>query len=198
MPRPLDAEAVRPLYGDDSSHDFDHVLRVVALAARLARAEGADPEVVRVAALLHDVAREHERRTGEDHAAAGAARARHLLAGHPAPFVDAVCHAVAAHRFRVEHPPRTAEARVLYDADKLDAMGAVGMARAFAYGGRSGRRLWAEDGAGEHTTLQEFRVKLSRLRDGMLTEAARPIARGRHAFMERFVEQMRAEVAGER
>jgi uncharacterized protein len=129
-------EARQHYEGADAAHDFDHVLRVLALAERLARSEGADLEVVRAAALLHDVARGQE----ADHAQAGAELARRLLAGQPAERVEAVAHAIAAHRFRTGPAPQTLEAQVLHDADKLDAIGAIGVARAFARGGHEGPR----------------------------------------------------------
>ena len=128
-------EARHHYQGADAVHDFDHVRRVLALAERLARAEGADVEIVRTAALLHDAARGQGDRLAADHAQAGAEIARRLLAGHPPEKIEAVAHAIAAHRFRAGPSPQTLEAMVLHDADKLDAIGAIGVARAFAFGG---------------------------------------------------------------
>jgi len=192
----LSVEGVRALYGDDTAHDFDHALRVLSTAERIAAAEGADADVVRAAALLHDIGRDEERRCGGDHARIGSARAREVLADWPAPRVDAVCHAIETHRFRSGGPPETLEAKVVHDADKLDAIGAIGVARAFAYGGVHGRRLWAEDGEGEHTSLQEFRIKLQRVKERLFTEGAREIADARHGFMVAFFERMGEEVRG--
>lgn len=192
----LSVDRVRALYGDDTAHDFDHALRVLCTAERIGVTEGADPVVIRAAALLHDIGRDEERRHGGDHAVIGAARAREVLAGWPPDRVEAVCHAIATHRFRSGGPPETLEAQVVHDADKLDAIGAIGVARAFAYGGVHGRRLWAEDDEGEHTSLQEFRVKLRRVKDRLFTDAAKDIARGRHATMVRFFERMGEEVRG--
>ena len=195
-------DEARRLYDDgDTAHDFDHVLRVLALAERIAKAEGANIEIVRTAALLHDIAH------GEpDHHLRGAERARELLANEPPDFVEAVAHAIEAHRFRAEPQPRTLEAKVLSDADKLDAIGAVGVARAFAYSGYHGRRLLAPlndvdprsppTGA-DHTAVHEFVFKLSRLRDLLYTETAREIARGRHEFMVAFFQRLDAEARGE-
>lgn len=194
-------EQARALYAaaGDSSHDFDHVLRVYHLAERIGHTEGADMAVLRTAVLLHDIARaDQDAGRVAEHAAEGARRARQLLAGQPPEFVEAVAHAIEAHRFRVDHPPQTLEARILYDADKLDAIGAVGIARAFAYGAQQGRRLWADSDAGEHTALKEFAVKLSKLKDTLFTQTARAIATERHAFMAEFFERMAAEVAGEK
>lgn len=200
-------EEARDYYrGAEGSHDFDHVLRVLALAERIAQTEGGDLEVVRAAALLHDIARADERTSGEDHALVGAERARQILIGHPPEKVEAVAHAIAAHRFRCGPYPATPEARALFDADKLDAMGAIGVARAFAHAGACGRSLWAPlktaraegEEATDYTPVHEFAVKLSRLRDILTTETGRAIAGDRHAFMEAFFARLEAEVRGER
>ena len=240
----INVEQARRLYqGAEAVHDFDHVLRVLALAERLARAEGADLEIVRTAALLHDAARggrpsdsviaseapsvaaqcpaqqvekiasspkgRAPRNDGLgsefDHAQAGADLARRLLAGHPPEKVEAVAHAIAAHRFRRGPAPATLEARVLHDADKLDAIGAIGVARAFHYGGHEGQRLWAEVPPGyqetpataaEHTPVHEYIYKLARIRQRLLTDSARRLAEERHAFMVAFYERMEREVRG--
>lgn len=203
------AEA-RDLYtGADAVHDFDHVLRVLNLAERIASAEGADLRIVRPAALLHDLGRRDAEAAGDDHAAAAAGRARELLAHHPSRDVAAVTHAIAAHRFRTEPKPSTLEARVLFDADKLDAIGAVGIARAFAYGGAHGQRLWAPiesvdldrwqtegDDAHHHTPVHEFVVKLVRIRDSLCTPTGRSLAAARHDYMVTFFERLAQEVTG--
>ena len=204
-------EARRYYEGADAVHDFDHVLRVLALAERIGRAEGADLEIVRTAALLHDAGREGAEAQGLDHAAFAAARAREILAGQPRERVEAVAHAVAAHRFRAGPEPFTLEAQVLFDADKLDAIGAVGVARAFAYGCARGQRLWAPaeavdmarwtaegDDPSEHTPVHEFVVKLSRIKERLFTPSGRAIAEERHATMVAFFARFDAEVRGER
>jgi uncharacterized protein len=196
-------EARQHYQGSDAAHDFDHVLRVLALAERLGPAEGADEEILRAAVLLHDVARGEVGRIG--HAQAGADQARRLLAGYPPQRVEAVARAIAAHGFRAGPAPDSPEARVLHDADKLDAIGALGVARAFAYGGRAGQRLWAEvppgyeeseATRGDHTPVHEYHMKLARIQDRLLTASARQIARERHAFMVAFFERLELEVRG--
>lgn len=191
--------------GADAVHDFDHVLRVLALAERLARKEGADLEIVWTATLLHDVARGHEDRMVADHAQAGAQIARRLLDGHPAEKIEAVAHAIAAHRFRSGPAPQTLEAKVLHDADKLDAIGAIGVARAFAFGGHEGQRLWGEVRPGyeeteetrhEHTPVHEYQIKLVKIQDRLLTPSAQAWARERHSFMVTFFERLEQEVYG--
>lgn len=194
---------------DDPVHDFDHILRVLALAERIAAAEGADPQVIRAAALLHDVGRDEAEAADRDHAEFAAARARQILTAAPHDKVDAVAEAIVAHRFRTGPPPRSLEGRVLFDADKLDAIGAIGIARAFAYSGRAGKRLWTpvagdyllrwQQGrveSDEHTAVHEFVVKLSQLKERLFTQEGRRIAAERHAVMARFFERLADEVAG--
>jgi uncharacterized protein len=116
-----------------------------------------------------------------------------------------VAHAIAAHRFRTGPAPHTVEARVLHDADKLDAIGAIGVARAFAYGGHEGQRLWAEVPPGyqespatrsQHTPVHEYRLKLVKIQDRLLTASARRLARERHEYMVAFFERLEREVRG--
>ena len=202
----IDNETARQFYeAAESGHDFDHVLRVKALAERIARAEGGDLEVIRAAALLHDLGRPEQRATGRDHAVVSAERAREILARHPEEKVEAVAHAIEAHRFRTGPPPSTPEARAIFDADKLDAIGAIGIARVFAYAGARDQPLWAsietasQDGPDtpHHTPVHEFVFKLARLRDVLVTDTGRAIADERHRFMEEFFQRLEAEVRGE-
>lgn len=210
----ISVEQARAYYpADDPAHDFDHVLRVLAMARRLATAEGADLEIVETAALLHDIARSDERATGCDHAMESARRAGEILAGWPMERVKAVTHAIAAHRFRNSLVPGRLEARVLYDADKLDSMGAIGVARAYAVAGMCGQRLWAAVDEGwverktvqehhhdlnaEHTPVHEFAFKLNRLAESLFTPTARGIAAGRHQFMVAYFSRLEQEVKGD-
>jgi uncharacterized protein len=206
-------ELARTLYRDgDSAHGFDHVVRVTRLAERIARAEGADLRIVRTAALLHDCARSEP-----DHQRAAAVRARRLLAGADPAFVEAVVHCIEAHRFSREPAPATLEAQCLADADRLDAIGAIGVARAFAFAGHRGTALWTapltairrevgadregyrhrQAGMPGYTPAHEFVCKLERLHEGLYTATARRIAAERHAFMVAFFERLDAEAAGE-
>lgn len=202
----ISIEEAQQLYdGADAIHDFDHVLRVLALAEKLAWKEGADLEIVRSATLLHDVARGHGDRMSTDHAQAGADLARQLLGGHPRAKVEAVAEAIGAHRYRSGPSPQTIEAKVLHDADKLDAIGAIGVARAFAFGGHEGQRLWAEvdDGYEEsrgsreqHTPVHEYHFKLVKIKERLLTQSAREMAQARHQFMVAYFERLEQEVRG--
>jgi uncharacterized protein len=204
-------EFARTLYpaDADSAHDFDHVLRVAAMADRIAQAEGADRDVVQAAALLHDIGL-GEGRAGHETSAANRAKEILQLQGHNETFCDRVAHAIEAHRFRSGPAPQTLEAQVLFDADKLDAIGAIGVARAFAFGEHRGQRLWGvvppdyadrldgtEADPREHTAVHEFHFKLSKIKDRLFTATGKRLAAERHVFMVRFYEQLDREVQGD-
>jgi uncharacterized protein len=209
---PITVASARACYENGGGgHDFDHVLRVTALAERIAAAEGADVLVVRTAALLHDVGESEGR---EDHHLRGAAQARTLLQGQSEAFVEAVAHAIEAHRFRADPAPATLEAQVLSDADKLDAIGAIGVARAYAYAGAHGTALWKlpwreiaagqgdavrspDDLGGDYTPVHEFIYKLDRIPARLYTATARAIAAERQQFMRAFFERLDEEAMGE-
>jgi len=203
MTHTLSLDQARSFYdGAEAAHAFDHVLRVLALAERIAQAEGADLAIVRTATLLHDMAR-----LEPDHHLRGAERARELLAGWPEEQVEAICHAIAAHRFRQGPAPATLEAACLHDADKLDAMGAIGVARAVAYSASHGHRLWSQPLAEidatqppptgiDYSPSHEFVYKLRQLEERLLTPTARRIAGQRHQVMAAFFQQLDAEVLG--
>ncbi len=215
----IDVQTARGYYPDnDSAHGFDHVLRVWRLALHIAEEEGADREIVSTAALLHDIGRAEELRTGVCHAQYGAARAREILRtaiSHQRSLerIEAVAEAIAQHRFRGERGPTTLEARVLYDADKLDAIGAIGVARAYAVAGMLHQHLWAEVdsayaerppyegandlGESDHTPVHEYLFKLVKLQERMTTAAGRRLAEGRHRFMVAFFERLGLEVTGQ-
>ncbi len=196
--------------GVRSSHAMDHVLRVRSLALHLGLREGARLDVVEAAALLHDVGRQAEEDSGGRicHASAGAVIASQLLCelGVDPELVSDVVHCVSTHRFRGQARPASLEAMVLFDADKLDSIGAVGLGRAFLFAGEVGARLYNPevnpqdhpDRGPEDSALREFVVKLRYVKDRMFTPTGRAIAAGRHAFMEIFFEQMDAEVRAAR
>ena len=209
----LTEEEARALYAaSDAAHDFDHVLRVTRLAQHIAEAEGADVTVVRLAALLHDVPVQPEG-TGDlrrNHHQAAAAFARKWLTQRGLGTEQAanVVHAIEAHRFRRPTvQPQTLEAQCLYDADKLDSIGATGIARAFAYAGAHNSRLWTEPWTAapayeqrpsgpEYTPVHEYVYKLQRILSTLYTPTARRIGAERHAFMQRFFDRLDAEMLG--
>jgi uncharacterized protein len=196
-------DRTRPFFEDAApAHDWRHVERVDRLAAQLADDHDAavDRTVLRAAVYCHDVGREREAR-GEidDHAAWAARRVPDLLDGlADALTVERVAHCVRAHRYSGAVEPASAEARLLCDADNLDAMGAVGVGRAFAHGGALGEPMHGSDDPRSGGQLAHLHGKLLSLRERMYTDPGRELAARRHAVVERFVAEFEAELAGER
>lgn len=201
--------ARRELSADSSGHDWWHIVRVVNLAQVIAREEGADPFVCELAALLHDIA--DYKIAGDEES--GLRRVREWL---DAEGVDA---AAAGHVMEIigtmsfsggNRPPMTTlEGRVVQDADRLDAIGAIGIARAFAFGGSRGRALYEPDVAPRQyaskeayqssgsSTINHFHEKLLLLRERMNTPYARRLAEQRHRYMEAFLAEFAREWSGE-
>ena len=198
----------------DPVHGFDHVLRVYHLAERLAMSEGADLEIVRAAVLLHDAESSGSGDTNTErkvHHQAAADFAHHILKaeGWPEARIAAVQHCIRAHRFRDDsEQPQTLEAQILFDADKLDAIGAIGVARAIAYAARDGQPAFSppserflktgqkEPGEG-HSSYHEFIYKLQKLKDRMYTPSGRVLAEERNRFMSEFYQRLQAELHGD-
>jgi len=192
------------------SHDWEHTLRVHRLCGHIGPKEGADMLVLGAAAYLHDIGRSAQDAVNGSlcHAIRGAAMAQTLLAA--LPLTEAcrqnIVHCVRAHRFRDDHAPATIEARVLFDADKLDAIGAVGVARAYLFAGELGACLHNPNLAPEQarsysrddTGYREFVVKLSKIKERILTTEGRRIAEERHRYMTGFFERFLEEYAGEK
>ena len=210
--QPLTEEEARGWYNDDPTHGFGHILRVARLAVFLARQSRADEAVVHAAALLHDAgaaATSTETQARAQHHLAAAAFARRVLAakGWPEAKIAAVEEAIRTHRFRTGQPPTTLEAQVLFDADKLDAIGAVGVARALAYAATHGAPLYASPSAqflqtgqrlaGEpHSAYHEYLFKLRRLRERLFTPAARALAVQRDQTMRAYFAALATEMEG--
>jgi uncharacterized protein len=199
----------------DPVHDFDHVLRVYHLALRIAKEENADLEIVKAAALLHDVkgsAPGGEGMERAEHHIASAEFAGVVLAeeGWDLDRIRAVQHCIRAHRFRNKsEEPQSLEAKVLFDADKLDVLGAIGAARTIAYAALDGQPSYAEASdlfikSGEHepgeshSSYHEYLFKLRKVKDRLFTESGKRIAIKRDAFLRLFYEQLQAECRGER
>lgn len=207
---PVRRAAKRMLEGARGSHAWDHTLRVCRLCERIGPAERADMEVLRIAALLHDVGRgEQDASNGAVcHAERGAVRAEPLVKGLSLSRDQEanVLHCIRSHRFRGAQRPESVEARVLFDADKLDAIGAVGIARAYLFAGEVGARLHnpgnrvenTRSYSREDTGYREYRRKLCRVRDRILTATGRSLADERHAFMEAFFNRFIEEYEGKR
>jgi len=208
-------EQARQWYPDqDPVHGWDHILRVYHMAERLAIAEGADLEIVHAAALLHD-SKGSDPNSGErlSHHEASAIFAAIILKeeGWAEERIAAVQHCIRGHRYRggKENQPHTIEAMVIFDADKLDVLGAIGVARTIGYAVQDGQPIYAEPSrqfleTGEkeegepHSSYHEFLFKLRKVKGRLFTASAREIAESRHQYLTGFYEQLKAEIAAER
>jgi len=192
------------------SHAWDHTQRVYNLCMHIGHVEGADIEILEIGAYLHDVGRPYqdESRGAICHAEKGAEMASALLQKYPISEKQKIniIHCIRSHRFRGNCRPDTLEAKTLFDADKLDAIGAIGIGRAFQFAGEVGAKLHnpfvnPEDTnpyTEEDTGYREFRLKLSKIKDRMLTAEGRRMARERHAFMEMFFNRFLQEYDGQK
>jgi uncharacterized protein len=208
----LTPETARNWYPEkDPVHGFDHVQRVYQMAEHLAQAEGADLEIVRAAALLHDAvgAMPDDLAVRHEHHVASADFARQVLRaeGWPEERIQAVEHCIRAHRYRSTETPQTLEAQVLFDADKLDVLGAWGVARTIAYAVQAGQPIYAEPSQqfldsgqvliGEpHSSYHEYLFKLQHVHQRLFTRTAQSIAQERHAALVNFYERLAAEAQG--
>jgi len=190
-------------------HGPDHTERVHDLAMHIGRLMGAKLDILSAAALLHDIGRRHEmeKRGTICHAKKGAEMAEGILIGLglPTEAIAAIIHCIETHRYRNDKVPQSLEAQILYDADKLDSIGAIGIGRAFLFAGQVGARLHnrASDITNttsysvEDTAYREFRVKLCKVKATMLTPEGRRIAHERHEFMEIFFRRLEREINGD-
>ena len=193
----------------DMAHDREHVWRVLTAAVDIARHVDEKPDfrILTAACLLHDVGRQEENIDPTlDHAAVGAEKAYRFLTGIGWTEEDAgqVRDCIAAHRYRSGQPPQSIEARILFDADKLDVTGAMGVARTLMYEGAHNEPLYLlhPDGTlsdgdlpGEESFLHEYCFKLSKLEPRFFTDYARRIAARRMAAAEDFYHALREEIS---
>ncbi len=201
---------------EDAAHDYDHIVRVMALADKIQASEGGDLPTIWAAVALHDIGQERERRHGGDHALIGATLAAELLKDTPFPqqYIPAVQQAIREHRMTGGVIPQTLEGRILYDADKLDCLGAIGIGRLYCITGRYNQKVYAPipDDIEEPIDPQiirilrrrhdyspsiEFQLLFTDLPDHMTTNTGRELARERFAFMQEFFTRLRQEVEGE-
>jgi uncharacterized protein len=207
-------EAQKWYVSADPVHDFEHVMRVYRLSEKIAQAEGADLDIVHAAALLHDSVGSAPGGDGQarkEHHIASAEFAAQVLAekGWPEERIAAVQHCIRAHRFRHNgERPQSIEAQCLFDADKLDVLGAIGAARTIAYAALAGQPSFAEPSqqflqtgvkvTGEaHSSYHEYLFKLRKVKGQMFTRTGKAIAEKRDAFLHAFYEELQAECRGE-
>ena len=170
--------------GNAGGHDAAHTMRVYRNALRIAEKEpGCDVKIAALAALLHD-ADDHKLFATENNANARAFLAENGATEGETERICAIINAVSFSKNR-GHAPKTLEAKVVQDADRLDAIGAIGIARTFAYGGEHGRSL--------DESVQHFYDKLLLLKDLMNTESGKALAEERHAFLEEFLRRYKEE-----
>ena len=190
----------------DSAHDTQHVYRVLNYAMDIARQEhGVDLEILRAACLLHDIARAEQFADPRvDHAACGAEKAQRWLTenGYADDFAQAVADCIVTHRFRSENPPQSIEAKILFDADKLDVCGATGIARTLFYKAHVGLPLYevGEDGIvhdgtsdSEDTFFREYKFKLEKLYGRFYTRRGEEFAQSRRRAARDFYEALLSE-----
>lgn len=206
-----------------SAHEMEHVMRVYNLCLHLAKYEpDIDLDVLKTAALLHDIARvkEFKDKTGRiDHAVLGGEMAAEILRtlGYSEEKITQVKNCIVAHRYRRKGEPQTKEAKILFDADKLDVLGAIGVARSFMMAGQYAQKIYSDisiedylkdnivggraDGRirdiSKHAPNLEFELKFKHVTERLYTQKARGMAKERLQFMENFFERLRMEMKGE-
>lgn len=197
--------------GDSSGHDYYHTVRVYKIATEIAKQEYADVNIVQLAALLHDV--DDKKLSPETHITKKNAVDFMTANGVEADMIDIVCKIIDEVSFAGTDSvvPSTIEGKCVQDADRLDAIGAIGIARTFAYGGSRGRMIYDPDikpriGISKEeyqknmnsTSINHFYEKLLLLKDMMNTTAGKKLAEHRQAVMQEFLNEFMAEWKGEK
>lgn len=195
---------------DDPVHGFDHVLRVMRSAQQIGNELGADLEILRAAALLHDAAGADPRENRAEHESASAEFAQKVLKdeGWTNDRIQEVIHCIVSHRYRGKQVPESLEAQILFDADKLDVIGAFGVARTLGYAMQADQPMFAEpsekfQASGEpepgepHSAYHEYLFKLRNVKDRLHTNPARRLAAEREKVLVTFFEQLAAEARGD-
>lgn len=202
-----------------SAHNLDHVLRVYKLCLLIASTEeNVDLDILTPAALLHDIARveESQNKTGKiDHAILGSEMAEEILTtlGYTKEKIKKIKHCIITHRFRTGNEPKTIEAKILFDSDKLDAIGATGIARTFMLAGQFGQHLSRDEHLNEylesnavengrlkdvsqHTPFIEYEIKFKKIPNKLYTKKAKAIGIERLKYMDNYFNQLKEELEG--
>jgi len=198
-----------------SAHNLDHVLRVYNLCVFLSKyEENVDMEVLIPAVLLHDIARvkESKDKSGEiDHAILGSEMAEEILRNlkYEEDKIEKIKHCIITHRFRTDNRPKTIEAKILFDADKLDALGSIGIARCFMLAGQFGQSLSVKNpidtntsdngrlkDVAKHSPFIEYEVKFKKIPEKLYTKKAKEIGIERLKFMDDFFKRLDLEIEG--
>lgn len=180
--------------GETTGHDYFHIERVVKVAKRIAEEENADVFLVELAAWLHDVG-DYKLNNGVD-------KSEELISEFlsglnvPEEIISKIIEIVSQVSFSKGKTAESLETKIVQDADRLDAIGAIGLARVFAYGGSKQREIYNPENP-EETTIQHFYDKLLKLKDLMNTNSAKKIAEERHQYLEGFLNRFYNEWEGE-
>jgi uncharacterized protein len=191
--------------GEDPSHDFSHFHRVSSLAIRLAHTENAKLEVILPAAWLHDLVnlpKNHPNRKLASSLSAEKATEYLTIEGYPIHFLPEIDHAIRAHSFSAQIEPISLEAKIIQDADRLDALGAIGIARCFVVGGQLARPIYdIFDPFSEHRelndslfTIDHFQKKLLRIAETLKTPAAQQEGKRRAEFIRQFLKELKYDL----
>jgi uncharacterized protein len=204
-----------------SAHFIDHIDRVYNLCLKLSEGESVDLDVIKAAALLHDIARVREDNDSSgktDHAILSAEMSEDILnfINFPEEKVQHVRDCIISHRYRTNNKPKTKEAEILFDADKLDTIGTVGIARCFVWVGRNNAHIYrkldvnnyANENLGgslngriqdktKHSPQMEYETKLKFILDKLHSEKAKLIGRERLTYFKNFLERLEKEFKGE-
>ncbi|KZN12765.1 HD domain-containing protein [Marinomonas sp. TW1] len=189
----------------DVAHDLNHICRVVKVAKQLAIEERAEFDVVVPAAWLHDcvsLPKNHPQRAFASSMAADKAVAFLRSIDYPERYLEAIHHCICAHSFSAQITPKTTEAKIVQDADRLDALGAIGVARCMQVSGALNRALYDTDDPfgesrpldDEQNSIDHFYVKLFNIADSLNTAAARREGKRRENFMRQFLIQLKEEI----
>ncbi len=208
----IESEAKKYFIGASGCHDWSHIDRVRNLALHIGKKEKADLKVLEAACLLHDIGRKEEMDSNGKfcHAEKGAELAEKFLIKLKLDKKDIenIKHCIISHRFRNEYIPKTIEAKVLFDADKLDSIGMVGVGRAFLFSGYiknsmyTGREKYLAKNVGDHsyskedTPVMEYEFKLKKVKNKILTKTGKKVALERHNYMVDFFERFNQEIKG--
>ena len=202
-------EKILSNFEEGGSHAFDHTERVYNLALKIGKKENADLDVIGAAALLHDVARlKEDNKEVECHAESGSEIAEKILKemNFPEDKIKNVVHSIKVHRHSKGLIAKTKEAKIIQDADRLDALGAMTIARMFSTGGKMDRPLYKPDipfgeikkGYDSDSTIHGFYAKILKIKpENFNTEFAKKLAKGRYLFVENFLNQFFKEWKGE-
>lgn len=207
-PQPITIQEIAPHYPEDSVHGFGHIMRVLKLAKQIHTMEPqTNWRIIRAAVLLHDI----EGATGNkeqrlEHQETSAIFAAQFLSkkNWPENDIQAVCHAIKAHRFRKLPNPETIEAKIVFDADKIDAIGTIGVARSIAYAVSFGNPIFfppsqqflttgKKQTNEPHSSYHEYHFKLRKIIDRLYTTSGKKIAQQKHKLMCEFYETLAQE-----